>query len=418
MAVDRPDAGRRERSTLDQGADDVAAAAAHATHPGDDPRRPAVPDLAAFDPTTFSWDELGTTEIVLLVVAAILLIALVVAIVVAVRRARRRAQRRERLKKAFGPEYERTVSDLGRSRGERDLAERLERHGGFERRYLDAAAVTGYHDQLEDLQARFVDGPIPVVRDANALVREVALAVGYPDGSEARILSDVSVEHPTEVAAHRRGQEASRGDGRDEPSTEDMRAALLASRDLLDAMLAPSVRRLAEQGAAPERRELRRSGHLASLLEEDEDRDRHEAPAPRDGRAEDAAPGGHDERDQHEAAEAAGQPERARGRAERHPAEPTGSSAGSAGSSEALAPPASSDPDRDEPSTRPAAEFPPPPAAPDEPAALDETEQVIELPDHEHATTSSRQRRATDGASDGAPQTADGARDPDGEPRR
>jgi hypothetical protein len=346
-----------------------------------------VLDLATFDPTTFSWDQLGTTEIVLLVVAAILLIALVVAIVIAVRHARRRAQRRERLKKAFGPEYERTVSDVGRRKGEADLAERLERHGRFERRHLDAAAVTGYHDRLEDLQTRFVDGPIAVVREANALLRELALAIGYPDGSEARMLSDVSVEHPAEVAAHRRGQAASRGDGRDEPSTEEMRAALLSSRDLLDAMLAPSVRRLAERGEAPERRELRRSGHLASLLDEHEDhgdRDQQEAPGPRDER-DDRAAGPRDERDQHEAADAAGQPERARERAERHSAEPTGSSAGSAGSSEALAPPASSDPDGDEPSTRPAAEFPPPPATPDEPAALDETEEVIELPEHESA---------------------------------
>jgi hypothetical protein len=344
-----------------------------------------VSPLATFDPTTFEWGDLGTTEIVLLVVAAVLLIALVVLIVVAVRRARRRAQRRDRLRKAFGPEYERTVSDLGRSKGERDLSERLERHGRFERRHLDAAAVTGYHDQLEDLQARFVDGPIPVVRDANALVREVALAIGYPDGSEARMLSDVSVEHPAEVAAHRRGQAASRGDGRDEPSTEDMREALLASRDLLDAMLAPSVRRLAERGEAPERRELRRSGHLASLLEEHDEHDEHEVRDEHEVADEHEVGDEHEVADEHEVPDAAGQPERARGRAERHSAEPAGPSAGSAGSSEALAPPVPSDPERDEPSTRPAAEFPPPPATPDEPAAPDETERVIELPEHEPA---------------------------------
>jgi hypothetical protein len=215
--------------------------------------------------------ELLQDPIVLIVVAVALLALAVIGVVVS-RRARRRSQQRRRLQKAFGPEYDRTTGDLGRRKGERDLADRLERHGHIERRLLDAEAVGAIHGRFDELQAQFVDAPADAVSRADELVRSVAVSLGYPQAdSRERLLADVSVDHPQEVAAHRRAIDGTEARRSSEPSTEELRGGMLAARALVDAMLAPSLRRLAEVGQAPQRRELRDRGALAELLGEDAD---------------------------------------------------------------------------------------------------------------------------------------------------
>lgn len=207
-----------------------------------------------------------------LIAVAVTLLALAVLGVVLSRRARRSAHQRRRLQKAFGPEYDRTTGAVGRRKGERDLADRLERHGRIERQLLDAEAVGAIHARFDELQVQFVDAPADAVSRADELVRSVASSVGYPRAdSRDRLLADVSVDHPREVAAHRRAVDGTETRRSSEPSTEELRGGMLAARALVDAMLAPSLRRLAEVGLAPQRRELRDRGALAELLGEDPD---------------------------------------------------------------------------------------------------------------------------------------------------
>ena len=65
----------------------------------------------------------------------------------------RRTRRRSRLRDRFGPEYDRAVSDSGRKRAERRLAEVDDEHAALERRDLGAARRRLEHERAEPLQS-------------------------------------------------------------------------------------------------------------------------------------------------------------------------------------------------------------------------------------------------------------------------
>ena len=183
--------------------------------------------------------DLSTPMLVILIIAVIALIAGIVLLVVA---SKRRNRRRDELSSRFGSEYERTVDRAANRRdAEEDLYDRSRRHAEIRLQPLSNAQTDGFRARFEDLQASFVDAPASAVRAADGIVTEAAVARGYPDGPTSRVLSDVSVDHPEEVAAHRRGQEQLDADAKHGPSTEDLRAALLAARQLFEALVGQAV---------------------------------------------------------------------------------------------------------------------------------------------------------------------------------
>lgn len=183
--------------------------------------------------------DLTETELVVFVVGAILIVIALIALIVRARSAR---QRRERLTQSFGSEYDRTVSTASRRRdAERDLQDRLDRQRDIDTHPIAPGTAEQFEQRLDELQSRFVDAPAAAVVAAEGLLVDIAVAAGYPDGPTEQVLGDISVDHPAAVAEHRRGQAVVQRSGKHSPSTEQLRAALVSTRHLCEALLAPSI---------------------------------------------------------------------------------------------------------------------------------------------------------------------------------
>ncbi|PBC99372.1 hypothetical protein BX281_7480 [Streptomyces sp. Ag82_O1-15] len=188
-----------------------------------------------------------------------LIIALIVIVAVAVVAAAlillaRRPQGGSTLRRRFGPEYDRAVAqhDGDAKAAERDLAERVKRHGSLRERPLEPAARDEYAARWGVVQERFVDSPQEAVAEADRLVGELAGARGFPDGERyEEQLDALSVHHGHHLHGYRRVHQATYAptagaDG----STEELRASMVEARALFEELLAP-VRDDARQDTAP-----------------------------------------------------------------------------------------------------------------------------------------------------------------------
>ena len=144
----------------------------------------------------------------------------------------------ERLKQRFGPEYGRTVGELGgRTKAESELKAREERVEQLAITPLAPAEAARFSQAWDTLQSRFVDNPKGVVVQADELVRELMLTRGYPMGDFERRAADISVDHPAVVENYRAAQVIAARDQRGEADTEELRKAVVHYRVLFDDML-------------------------------------------------------------------------------------------------------------------------------------------------------------------------------------
>jgi hypothetical protein len=143
--------------------------------------------------------------------------------------------RTQRLRRQFGPEYDRAVDQHGgRREAERDLHARERHHHDLAIRPLDPGSRTRYLDQWTHIQAEFVDSPEVSVDLADKLVIAVMGERGYPtDDYEARV-TELSVEHAQTLGHYRSGHEISTSG---EASTEDLRQAMVHYRTLIEDLL-------------------------------------------------------------------------------------------------------------------------------------------------------------------------------------
>lgn len=112
-----------------------------------------------------------------------------------------RRKQSHKLQEHFGPEYDRTVNELGsRTKGESELKAREKRVERLEIFPLAPSEAARFTQAWQDLQGRFVDNPKGVVIQAEQLVRELMEKRGYPMGDFERRAGDISVDHPDVVA--------------------------------------------------------------------------------------------------------------------------------------------------------------------------------------------------------------------------
>jgi hypothetical protein len=185
----------------------------------------------------------------LLIAIAVLVVLVVIAAWLFERR-----QRTDRLKRQFGPEYERTVRTAGgTARGETALEARQRRVAQLDIRRLDPEERGRFSERWRAVQARFVDDPGGAVGDADALVGEAMQARGYPVGDFEQRAADVSVDHPVVVDHYRRAHEVALRlrDGR--VTTEDLRRAMVDYRALFDDLLMPGEAPAQETAMNPAR---------------------------------------------------------------------------------------------------------------------------------------------------------------------
>jgi hypothetical protein len=142
------------------------------------------------------------------------------------------------LQERFGPEYGRTVNELGgRTKGESELKAREKRVERLEILPLAPPEAARFSEAWQALQGRFVDNPKGVVVQAEHLVRELMEKRGYPMGDFERRAGDISVDHPGVVANYRAAQAIAVADQRGSADTEELRKAVVHYRALFDELL-------------------------------------------------------------------------------------------------------------------------------------------------------------------------------------
>lgn len=180
--------------------------------------------------------------------AWILIVLAIVMIGAAIAFSAKRSVHRERLRRDFGPEYDRTVeASAGRKEAEAELEERRQRRAQLVIRPLDAAARQQYSRSWTQTQSRFVDQPVEAVREADVLVMQVMRERGYPTAGFEERSADVSVDHPFVVENYRAAHAIAMANERGLATTEDLRQAMVHYRALFQDLLAdPNERTMRE----------------------------------------------------------------------------------------------------------------------------------------------------------------------------
>ncbi|MFF2204512.1 hypothetical protein [Streptomyces sp. NPDC058145] len=180
-----------------------------------------------------------------MIIAVIVVVAALVLAVTLIMRGRGR-QGGPDLKRRFGPEYQRTVArhDGDAKAAERELTERLERHGKLRERPLEPAEREQYTARWTAVQERFVEAPREAVAEADRLLSDLAAFRGYPDGGRyEEQLAALSVHHAQHVEGYRRVHRVSQaGTGESAAGTEELRTALMDARALFDDLMNDSAR--------------------------------------------------------------------------------------------------------------------------------------------------------------------------------
>lgn len=168
------------------------------------------------------------------ILAALVLLALVALVAWALLRRRHSKD----LERKFGPEYHRTVDELGsRGKAEAELAARKKRVERLHIVPLAPREAAWFAEEWRALQARFVDNPKGVLMDADRLVKELMRQRGYPMADFDTRAADISVDHPAVVHHYRAGREIALRDQRGEADTEALRQAVVHYRALFSELL-------------------------------------------------------------------------------------------------------------------------------------------------------------------------------------
>src|SRR5579875_3763534 len=145
---------------------------------------------------------MSTGAVIGIVVAIVVVIAVVTVVAM--------EMRRRKLRKQFGPEYDRTVSELGsRRKAEAELASRQRRVAKLDIRPLTSEESAQYRGEWKAVQERFVDTPTESVAQASTLITSVMQIRGYPVGSRSETMDALSVEHAPTLGRYREAQQTS-----------------------------------------------------------------------------------------------------------------------------------------------------------------------------------------------------------------
>jgi hypothetical protein len=157
--------------------------------------------------------------------------------------------RNGRLRRKYGPEFDRLAAERGDPRAaEQELAEREKEHRALTLHPLDAPERQRYTQAWSDAQAQFLDDPHGAAVKADRIIGEVLGEIGYPVQDRERQLALASVDHPRGLSEYRAGhdlvernagvrpaQDAARPDAAG--TTEAMRQAMLHFQSFFDELL-------------------------------------------------------------------------------------------------------------------------------------------------------------------------------------
>jgi len=166
---------------------------------------------------------MSTGAIIGIIIAVIVVVAVVVVASAEMRRARLRRQ--------FGPEYDRLVEKLGsRRKADAELAERQRRVQALPIRELSPEQRASYSGDWAAVQERFVDAPVEAVGAAHTLIWNVMRDRGYPADDKTTSMDALSVYHGRSLEGYRKVQDLRS----DSASTEQLREAMIHYRALFE----------------------------------------------------------------------------------------------------------------------------------------------------------------------------------------
>jgi hypothetical protein len=148
-------------------------------------------------------------------------------------------QRRSvRLRKRFGSEYDRTLSEIGdRKEAELDLARREKRLERLHIRPLNQRDRERFLGEWTATQAMFVEDPARAVDDADRLVNSIMTARGYTSRNATERFENVSAAYPRVVAGYREAYDVLNDYRTGKTSTENLRRAMVNYREVFDELL-------------------------------------------------------------------------------------------------------------------------------------------------------------------------------------
>jgi hypothetical protein len=147
-------------------------------------------------------------------------------------------QRSKRLRKRFGPEYGRAVSEIGdRRRAESELARREAKLQKLNIRALTSTDRERFLTKWKMTQAVFVDDPVRAVHEADQLVNDVMRIRGYSVDDASERLENISAAYPRIAHSYREACDILSDQASGDASTESLRRAMVNYRELFDEVL-------------------------------------------------------------------------------------------------------------------------------------------------------------------------------------
>jgi gas vesicle protein len=171
---------------------------------------------------------------------AVIGIIIAIIVILAIAAVTTQELRRAKLRRQFGPEYTRLAAELGSNRkAEAELTARQRRAAKLDIRPLTEEQQAKFASDWTSAQERFVDDPAGAISDAVGLVDRVMRDRGYPAGDDQdAVIAALSVHNARYLDQYRRGRELRDSDS---ASTEELRAAMLAYRELFSDLVGAPV---------------------------------------------------------------------------------------------------------------------------------------------------------------------------------
>jgi hypothetical protein len=157
----------------------------------------------------------------------IIIVVIVVAAVVVVASA---LLRRARMRRQFGPEYDRLAKEIGPRKADAELTARQRRVEALDIHPLSAEIQARYSSDWAMVQERFVDAPAEAVAAADALIWKVMRDRGYPAADRNASTEALSVYHARSLEGYRQIQ----GMRVESATTEQLRAAMIRCRTMFE----------------------------------------------------------------------------------------------------------------------------------------------------------------------------------------
>ena len=147
--------------------------------------------------------------------------------------------RQMRMRRQFGPEYDRLAKELGSKRAAAELTARQRRVDALGIHPLTAGQQASYGGEWTTIQERFVDAPAAAVSAADKLIWDVMRDRGYPADNRDASVEALSVYHARPLGGYRQAQDIRA----ESASTEELRTAMIRYRALFQDLVGEAATR-------------------------------------------------------------------------------------------------------------------------------------------------------------------------------